>query len=268
MKFNTPCNYCTKNQQNFISSKIKICTNLETDYQSVQSVSRIPKNEVILIEYPCATLYGEEDIDRGLQTIQKYFILAEQNHPGIATLYPRKTRMHSGLREEFALKSNPRKTKIHFGLREEFALKHNPRNEYIYTFPRTPLIKQIHKIVKTLQNTKTKANTPAMQKLGVFFSKYTKTELEFYYAKYIYNAFEGFSYGPLTLPYLAKFNHSCNSNIAFTFDKNSGAMMVRTTQVIEPGQELFNSYLCNKTIPNHRQYLFEHYGFVVECKCK
>ena len=230
MKFNTPCNYCAKNQQNFISSKIKICTNLETDYQSVRSVSRIPKNEVILIEYPCATLYGEEDIDRGLQTIQKYFILAEQNHPGIATLYP--------------------------------------RNEYIYTFPRTPLIKQIHKIVKTLQNTNAKANTPAIQKLCAFFSKYTKTELEFYYAKYIYNAFEGFSYGPLTLPYLAKFNHSCNSNIAFTFDKNSGAMIVRTTQVIEPGQELFNSYLCNKTIPNHRQYLFEHYGFVVECKCK
>jgi len=230
MKFNTPCNYCAKNQQNFISSKIKICTNLETDYQSVLSVSRIPKNEVILIEYPCATLYGEEDIDRGLQTIQKYFILAEQNHPGIATLYPRK--------------------------------------EDIYTFPRTTLIKQIHKIVKTLQNTNAKTNTPAIQKLCAFFSKYTKTELEFYYAKYIYNAFEGFTYGPLTLPYLAKFNHSCNSNIAFTFDKNSGVMIVRTTQVIEPGQELFNSYLCNKTIPNHRQYLFEHYGFVVECKCK
>lgn len=236
MKFNTPCNYCAKNQQNFISSKIQFCTNLETDYQSVRSVSRIPKNEVILIEYPCATLYGEEDIDRGLQTIQKYFILAEQNHPGIATLYP--------------------------------------RIENIYTFPRTPLIKQIHKIVKTLQNTNAKAktnanaNTPAIQKLSVFFSKYTKTELEFYYAKYIFNAFEGFSYGPLTLPYLAKFNHSCNSNIAFNFDKNSGAMIVRTTQLIESGAELFNSYLYNKTIPNHRQYLFEHYGFVVECECK
>lgn len=228
MKFYTPCNYCAKNQQNFISSKIQFCTNLETDYQSVRSVSRIPKNEVILIEYPCATLYGEEDIDRGLQTIQKYFILAEQNHPGIATLYP--------------------------------------RMENIYTFPRTPLIKQIHKIVKTLQNAK--ANTPTIQKLSVFFSKYTKTELEFYYAKYIFNAFEGFSYGPLTLPYLAKFNHSCNSNIAFNFDKNSGAMIVRTTQVIESGAELFNSYLYNKTIPNHRQYLFEHYGFVVECECK
>ena len=228
MKFNTPCNYYSKNQQNFISSKIQIYTNPENNYQSVRSVSRIPKNEVILIEYPCATLYGEEDIDRGLQSIQKYFILAEQNHPGITTLYP--------------------------------------RMEDIYTFPRTPLIKQIHKIIKTLQNTK--KNTPATQKLLNFFSKYTKTELEFYYAKYIFNAFEGFSYGSLTLPYLSKFNHSCNSNIAFTFDKQSGAMIVRTTQVIEPNQELFNSYLFNKTIPNHRKYLLEHYGFVVKCNCK
>jgi len=187
MKFNTPCKY-SKNQQNFISSKIQFCTNPGNNYQFVRSVSRIPKNEVILIEYPCATLYGEEEIDRGLQTIQKYFILAEgeKNHQGITTLYP--------------------------------------RIEDIYTYPRTPLIKQIHKIinniVKTLQNTK--KNTPAIQKLLDFFSKYTKTEIEFYYAKYIFNAFEGFSYGPLTLPYLAKFNHSCNSNIAFTFDKQSG----------------------------------------------
>lgn len=231
MKFNIPCNY-SHNQQNFISSKIQICTNPQNNYQFVQSVSRIPKNEVILIEYPCATLYGEEDIDRGLQSIQKYFILGEQNHSGIATLYP--------------------------------------RVEDIYTFSRTPLIKQIHKIIKNIAKNVnyTKTNIPALQKLQEFFSKYTKTELEFYYAKYIFNAFEGFSYGPLTLPYLAKFNHSCNNNIVFTFDKQSGAMVVRTTQVIEPGQELFNSYLCNKTIPNHRKYLLEHYGFVVKCDCK
>ena len=235
MKFNTPCNYYSKNQQNFISSKIQFCTNPGNNYKSVRSVSRIPKNEVILIEYPCATLYGEEDIDRGLQTIQKYFILAEQNNPGIVNLYP--------------------------------------RIEDIYIFPRTPLIKQIHKIinniVKTVQNAKTNITSkPVPHKLQDFFSKYTKTELEFYYAKYIFNAFEGFAYGPLTLPYLAKFNHSCNSNIEFTFDKKIGTMTAITTKVIESGQELFISYLCNKTIPNHREYLLEHYGFSVECGCR
>ena len=229
MKFNTPINYHSKNHQNFISSKIQFCINPGNNYHSVRSVSKIPKNEVILIEYPCATLYGEENIDRGLQTIQKYFILAkEQNHPGIAILYP--------------------------------------RTEDIYTFPRTPLIKQIHKIIKTLQNTK--KNTPAIQKILDFFSKYTKTELEFYYAKYIFNAFEGFIYGPLTLTYLAKFNHSCNSNITFTFDKQSGAMIVTTTKVIESDKELYISYLCNKTITNHKQYLLDHYGFIVECECR
>jgi hypothetical protein len=220
MKFNIPCNYY-KTHQNFISSKIQFCTNLKNDYQSVNCISRIPKNEVILIEYPCVNLYEEKDVDRGLQIIKKYFILAEQNNINIAALYP--------------------------------------RVKDIYTFPRTPLIKQIHKIIKNISDN---------QKLYSFFSKYTKTELEFYYAKYIFNAFEGLTYGPLTLHYLSKFNHSCNNNIAFTFDINTGAMVVRTIKVIEPNEELFISYLLNKTIPNHKQYLLEHYGFIAECNCK
>jgi hypothetical protein len=219
MRFLTPCN-CSNSGNNFISSKIQFTTNIANGYQSVISTARIPANETILIEYPCATLYGEFDIDRGLQTIMKYIILAEQNHPGIKNLYP--------------------------------------RDNDIYTFPRTTMIKQIHKIIKSIPTNQ--------KKIKSFFEKYTKTELEFYYAKYIFNAFEGFDYGPLTLPYLAKFNHSCNNNIIFKFDTDSGTMIVKTTRKIDRGEELFNSYLFNKKITNHKEYLYEHYGFISNCR--
>jgi hypothetical protein len=229
MKFQTPYNASIssssssslRNPENFISSKIKFATN-QDNYHKVISITKIPKNEIILVELPCATLYGEPNIDRGLQTLQKYLLLGTQNHIGITTLYP--------------------------------------RDKDIYTFPRTTLIKQIHKIIKNIPD--------KHHKLREFFNQYTKTEIEFYYAKYIFNAFEGFEYGPLTLPYLAKFNHSCNSNIIFNFDKTNGTMIVKTTKNIQPGEELFNSYLFNKTIPNHKEYLYEHYGFTSDCNCK
>jgi hypothetical protein len=220
MRFQTPC-ISSNSKNNFISSKIQFITNPETGYQSVISLSRIPANEIILFEYPCATLYGELDIDRGLQVIMKYIILAEQNDKGIKNLYP--------------------------------------RDNDLYTFPRTSMIKEIHKIIKSIPNNK--------KNLKTFFAKYNKIELEFYYAKYIFNAFEGYSYGPLTLPYVAKFNHSCKSNIIFNFDTNSGSMIVKTTKDILCGEELFISYLFNKKILNHKEYLANHYGFTTDCKC-
>lgn len=219
MIFQIPKNISSSRTENFISSKIKIITT-NTNNHTVICKYKIPANEIILIESPCVTLYGENDIDRGLQIIQKYMLL--RDNPDIKSLYPRNTDFH--------------------------------------TFNRTKMIKQIHKIIDNLPN--------KHKKLKDFFSKYTKIEIEFYYAKYIFNAFEGFSYGPLTLPLLAKFNHSCNSNIIFNFDSNKGVMIARTTKDIFPGQELFNSYLYNKTITNHREYLLEHYGFIHNCSCK
>jgi hypothetical protein len=217
MKFQTPQNFLSSNFNDFISPKIKfISTN--TNNHTVISTSRIKVNEIILIETPCATLYGEPDIDRGLQTIHKYMLLAD--HPGIQSLYPRENNSN--------------------------------------TYPRTQMIKQIHKIINALPD---KHN-----KFRIFFSKYTRNEIEFYYAKYLFNAFEGYSYGPLTLPLLAKFNHSCDSNVTFQFDASRGVMIVKAIKEILPNQELFNSYLYNKTIPNHQDYLLEHYGFSCSCK--
>lgn len=123
-------------------------------------------------------------------------------------------------------------------------------------FNKTKLVKDIHSIIKS-----SKSNN----KLYKYFNKYDKDTIEWYYAKYIYNAFEGYDYGPLTLPTIAKINHSCNPNVKFTFNKNTGTMHLYALRDIKKGQEIYDSYLENKKIDNHHNYLREHYGF--ECRC-
>lgn len=207
MKFLSPMLKSTE----FISTKIKFITN--DSYHKVIAIENIKEGEIILIEYPKINLFGEEEIDKGLQLTKKYIELNE------STLYPRYIDINN--------------------------------------FPRTNLIKNVHKIIKNSD-----------KKLQQFYEKYTKTEIEFYYAKYIFNAFEGNKYGPLTLPLTAKFNHSCNSNITFNFDKITGTMIIKTTKFIKRGEELYDSYLMNKNIRNesHKEYLFDHYGFYCDCK--
>ena len=206
MKFLAPIT--SKSKSDYISEKIEIKT-VKSDYRSVFALENIQKDEIILVEYPKINLFGDEEIDKGLQVIKKYIEYKENE------LFPRN----------------------------------------INNFPRTSIIKNVHKIIK---------NTD--KKLQSFFNFYTKLEIEFYYAKYIFNAFEGFKYGPLTLPMIAKFNHSCTPNIIFNFDTKTGYMVVKATRNIKKGEELFNSYLNNKNLKNnHMEYLYEHYGFNCEC---
>lgn len=127
-----------------------------------------------------------------------------------------------------------------------------PRIEHYNTFNRTPLIKNIHKIIKNINNIKIK----------IFFNKMDKLDIEFYYAKYLFNAFDGYDYGPLTLPIFSKFNHSNNPNIYFKFNVLTGQMHGYAIHNIKPNNELFISYLNN--IPkyiNKNDYIFNHYGF-------
>jgi hypothetical protein len=205
MKFLNPMSKSNE----YISSKIQFITN--DSYHKVMAVDNIKEGEIILIEYPKINLFGEEEVDKGLQLTKKYIELNESE------LYPRN----------------------------------------INDFVKTKLIKNVHKIIKNSD-----------KKLQNFFEKYTKKEIEFYYAKYIFNAFEGWNYGPLTLPLTAKFNHSCDSNIIFNFNKTTGSMIVKTTKFIKKGSELFDSYLINKDISKeaHKEYLFDHYGFYCNCK--
>lgn len=202
MKFFTPI--CKSNT--FTSDKISFLNSCE--YHKVIANNNIKKGEILLIEYPEINLFGENEIDKGLQLTKKYIELNENE------LYPRNN-----------------------------------------NFPRTNMIKNVHKIIK---------NTD--KKLKDFFSNYSKDEIEMYYAKYIFNAFEGLKYGPLTLPLTAKFNHSCNPNIEFNFNGENGTMIVTSIKNIKKGTEIYDSYLVNKNLKNHNEYLYEHYGFICnEC---
>ena len=133
-------------------------------------------------------------------------------------------------------------------------IKLYPRN---YNYIKTDMIKLVHKLIKSIRNFD--------KNLYNFLIEYSKEELEFYFAKYIFNAFEGEEFGPLTLPNIAKLNHSCNPNVKFIFNKNDGNMYVKSIKNIKEGEEIFDSYLENKQIINHKLYLKEHYGFACEC---
>jgi hypothetical protein len=204
MKFLLP----SSKPNEYISHKIEFINTGE--YHKVIANENIKQDEIILIEYPKINLFGEEEIDKGLQLTKKYIEMNESE------LYPRD----------------------------------------INNFPKTKLIKNIHKIIKN-----------ADKKLQKFFEKYSKIEIEFYYAKYIFNAFEGWQYGPITLQLTAKFNHSCNPNVEFNFNNKNGTMVVKTIKNIKKGSEIFDSYLINKTISktSHKEYLYNHYGFYCQC---
>ena len=122
-----------------------------------------------------------------------------------------------------------------------------PRNN---NFIKTDMIYSIHKIIKSVKYTN--------KDIYNFLTEYPKEEIEFYFAKYIYNAFEGNEFGPLTLPNIAKLNHSCKPNVKFVFNKNDGNMYVQSIRNIKKGEEIFDSYLENKIIPNHKEYLQNH----------
>ena len=126
-----------------------------------------------------------------------------------------------------------------------------------YNYKKTEMIKCIHNLIKSIKNIDLK--------LYNFFQIYSKEEIEFYFAKYLYNAFEGNNYGPLTLPIIAKINHSCNPNVRFTFNKDNGCMYVYANRNINKYEEIYDSYIENKKIKDHKIYLQEHYGFSCDC---
>lgn len=140
----------------------------------------------------------------------------------------------------------------------------NKTNKYIkdlyprtYDYKKTEMINSIHKLIKSIKNISNDIYT--------FFQTYSKEEIELYFAKYLYNAFEGYDFGPLTLPKIAKLNHSCKPNVRFSFNKNNGCMYVYATRDINRGNEICDSYLENKQIKDHKIYLEQHYGFICNC---
>lgn len=138
--------------------------------------------------------------------------------------------------------------------KDKFFIKNlYPRSQ---TYKKTEMIKSIHNMIKNVKTDKNLYN---------YFQSITKEEIELYFAKYLYNAFEGNEFGPLTLPKIAKINHSCNPNVFFTFDKTNGCMYLKAKCMIRKNEEIFDSYLENKKIKNHKSYLEMHYGFSCDC---
>jgi hypothetical protein len=195
-----------KKEEKFISDKIKINSNVNTDYYKIIAIKDIKKNDELIIEYPEFNLFGLEVANRDIQILKLY--LENINDPIIRELYPR-------------------------------------TNDYI----KTKLIKDIYIIIKSDKK----------------FNKYDKNIIELSIAKYIFNAFEGYDYGPLTLPIIAKINHSCEPNVKFRFNRDTGSMHLFAIRDIKKGEEILDSYLENKKIKSHKEYLREHYGFI--CKC-
>ncbi len=98
-----------------------------------------------------------------------------------------------------------------------------------------------------------------------FFENYDSSYIEYFYAKHLFNSFEGYEYGPLYLPMIAKLNHSCCPNTKFLFDKQTGIMTLIATKDINKKTEITDSYITNKKIDDHKEYLNEHYGFTCSC---
>jgi hypothetical protein len=98
-----------------------------------------------------------------------------------------------------------------------------------------------------------------------FFERYDDFTIEYFYEKHLFNSFEGHDYGPLYLPFIAKVNHSCEPNTKFIFNRDEGLMSLISIKDIQINTEITNSYLSNKNINSHTNYLIEHYGF--DCNC-
>jgi hypothetical protein len=124
----------------------------------------------------------------------------------------------------------------------------------IKDFQRTRMTK---KIFEKINNT-----NKSIQK---FFENYDSNYIEHFYAKHLFNSFEGYEYGPLYLPNIAKLNHSCSPNTKFVFNKDTGVMKLFATRNINKNEEITDSYITNKKIEDHKEYLHDHYGFT--CKC-
>jgi hypothetical protein len=124
----------------------------------------------------------------------------------------------------------------------------------IKEFKRTRMTKKIFDKIKNTNK--------SLQK---YFEQYDTNFIEHFYAKHIFNSFEGYEYGPLYLPNIAKLNHSCNPNTKFVFNKDTGIMRLIATRNIDKREEITDSYITNKKIIDHKEYLNDHYGFICNC---
>jgi hypothetical protein len=122
-------------------------------------------------------------------------------------------------------------------------------------------------IFKTLENLSNMKNKYANKIYHFFINNFTEDEIILMCAKYICNAFDFGTEGPIILSTGTLLNHSCNPNV--TFKKENGFMVFKTCRNIKAGEELCDNYI-NVTLPitERKSMLKKRYGFECECsKC-
>ena len=101
------------------------------------------------------------------------------------------------------------------------------------------------------------------EKHMTFFPELSKELMKLYYLKYKRNAFS-FDNQPSILFFSTKMNHSCESNCRYYRDNDR--MVFETKRDIQPGEELFDSYItCDVPREERQKTLKDRYGF--DCGC-
>ena len=235
MFINKPTYTIQDSDKLYINPAIKIITD-NVDMNKVISTENIKKNTILIKEYPIINLFGESIVNRDIDFLMKLIEHKEDK------LYPRDITQFTSIQmTKDILKTVDKLNKLN-------KLNKVDKLNKINQLDKVDKLKKVKKVDK--------------------LNKYSNDIIEFYYAKHLFNSFEGFEYGPLYLPNIAKLNHSCNPNTYFEFNKDYGYMTLYAKNNIKKGEELTDSYLLNKDIDNHREYLMKHYMFDYICNCE
>jgi hypothetical protein len=98
-----------------------------------------------------------------------------------------------------------------------------------------------------------------------FFKDVPIETVELYYEKFAKNCF-AYKDGSATLFYGAKFNHSCDPDVIYNYNKKEKCFIFKTERNIKQGEEIFDTYIDHSDPKKKRQKeLLNIYGFVCTC---
>lgn len=144
-----------------------------------------------------------------------------------------------------------------------------PRNDNQWNISKA-YIKMMDRAIREI---KSSGSYREQQHLKYLLNNVSRHTLIQFYAKFIFNAFS-INNGCAINVIAARFNHSCDPNVMFNVNPDSGNIEFISIKMITKGSEICNSYLQNHSgssmnKKNRQSYLKSHYGFDCICsKCK